>query len=608
MLEDDYNYLKRIEEYSKRKWSEPLLCTILWDKYGLETELLNRQRLICRCDTDYAYDDDYNLRIINIFNTTSPFLNQTLRVRSVAYNSNGEIEEGHLVLYFRYDGDTEYRLMQESPFIQVMLEKVDFDVITKFYPSDVEEWATTINPSEEPNISSSTRIHIRDYSEADYFVSSTGDDSNSGSLTEPFKTLQHACNVIPAGGTICILTDLELPYSVLCYTNCNIICKEASTVLNSTGGQFLTILPDTQLYLQGIIFKKDSAEVYNYNSGHYVYNRGQGLITIETKDVKPVPTYELDLTADLYWISGETITLELLDKTGTLKDKTILIFNSLNELITTLTKPSSFEYKVPYGIEYDIITVIVLEDNYSFTKQFEVYNISSDWYVDTLYGDDNNTGKSLHDAFKTLEQAVKHVTTSERHIFYQGEETINNLYVPLDTYIRGLKNKSVLTCTDEVYFGVASNLTLSNLFLDNTLIDNTIFSRNGSSTLDVLCLDKLVTGALYVEGHDGSDSNSGTSWARALKTLEYALSKEPAVIYYANENSITEALPLYESVEIIGTMNNNQIISTNDSYFIIPADLVLKLSNITLKNSAETGTIKNNTYTNNGTAQMEVIL
>lgn len=608
LLEDDYNYLNRIEEYARRRWQEPLICTYLWDKYDLETNLLNRQRLICRCDTDYAYDEDYNLRIINIFNTTSPFINQTLRINSVAYNSNGEIEEGYLVLYVKYDGDTEYRVLQEAPHIQRIVEKLDFNIITKFYPPDVTEWATTINPLDEPNISDITHIHVRDYTEADYYVSSTGDDNSPGTIDEPFRTLQHASNVIPAGGTICILTDLILSNSVVFYTNCNIICKNDDTILNSSKGQFLTLLPDTQLYLQGMLFKKEDKEIYNYTTGHYINNSGNGLVTIETEEAKPIPTYELDLESDLYWISGETVTVELTESTGALKDKTILIFNSLNELIATLTEPASFEYTVPHGLEYDTITVIILEDAYSYSKTFEVYNISSDWYVDTVYGDDNNTGKSLHDAFKTLEQAIAHVTLSERYIFYQGEEIINKIHVPLFTYIRGLKNKSRILCDDDIYFNISSNLNLSNLFLDNTLIDTVTFTNNGTCNVDVLCFDKIKDGAIYVEGRAGDNSNTGERWINALKTLDAGLNKKPATIYFADENKINNPLHVYETVEIIGTMNNNQITNKDDAYFTIPSSKVLKLTNITLKNSTKTATIKNNTYTNNGTTEMEVII
>ena len=606
MFEEDYNYLQRISWYSKRGWKEPLICTYLWDKYDLETQLLNRERLICRCDTDYAYDDDYNLYILNVFNTTSPFINQTLRVDSYAYNESGELEDGHLVLYIKTGDDVLYRLVGELPYISKVVVDEDFTVITKYYPSDVTEWAESIDPEEEPNISKTTMIHVRDYTEADYYVSKTGDDNNPGTITAPFKTLQHAMNVVPSGGTVCILSDLTYEDSVLCFTDCNIICKDENTPISTSNGRFLTIAPGTHLYLQGMNFKNNDALVYTYNDGHYLTNNEDALVTIETQAIKPTPTYKLGLTGDLYWISGETVNLKV---TGEINGKTIYVLNSLNELITILNDASEFTYTVPYGLEYDIIRLFVLEDNYTYSKTFEIYDISSDWYVDTVNGDNNNTGKNLHDAFKNLEVAVAHVTSSSNHIFFIGGEIINNQPITSTVYIRGLRNKSVLYCGDTDYFNVSTgNLILSDLFLDDTLVSNNSYINNGSTPLMVHSLEDTVSTILYVDGDNGDDRRTGDSWQHALHTLQKALTKTAERIYYSGENTINTPLNIDETIEITGVMNDNQITSTTTAYFNIGTGKVLKLRNITLKNNTETGTITNNTYTNNSTAKLEVII
>lgn len=601
MFEEDYEFLQRVKEYSKRRWKEPLLCTFLWDKYGVNTELLNRERLICRCDTDYASEEDYNLRIIPVFNTTSPFINQTLRVSAYAYNEYGELEEGNFVLYIKHGKSYQWKRL--LPYEKKITEDKDFTVIIKYYPPDVKQWDHTIS-SDEVNTSKPTLIHVRTYHESDYFVSSSGDDNNSGSLATPFKTLQHAMNVVPRGGTVCILTDLTYDKTVLCFTDCNIICKNNSTTLYSGNGQFLTIVPGTQLYLQGMNFKYEIILIYNYTDGHYIKNNKRAPVTIETQSIKPI-SYKLNLITDFYWISGETVNLKVI---GDISGKTIYVFNSVNELITILNGVSEFTYTVPHGLEYDIIRLFVLEDNYSYSETFEVYDSSADWYVDTVNGDNNNSGKSLHDAFKNLEVAVSHVTDIANHVFFMGFETIDNLSISSSIYLRGLKNKSVLYSNSNDYFRIHhGSLVVSDLFLTNTMITNDTYTNNGTTPLTIHPPTSIFI-ILYVDGGNGDDRHTGGSWSHALRTLQKALTKTAEKIYFSDENTINTPLNVDETVEIVGVMNDNRITNTTDTYFKVATGKVLKLKNITLKNTTKIATITNNIYTNNGTATLEVII
>lgn len=596
MFEDDYNFLKRIKEYSNRLWKEPLLCTYLWDKYDVTTQLLNRNRLICRCDTDYAYDDDYNLRIINRFNTLAPFFNQLIRISAYAYNEYGELEEGNLVLYANSGGD-QYYLIGELPYIDYLYE--DICVITKYYPPNVEQWAESIT-LDDINISEPTCLHVRSYLEADYFVSEDGNDANPGTFEEPFKSLQHAMAEVCSGGTVCILTSLTNTTTVLCWKDCNIIGE--NIILSAENGVFLTIAPMTHVYLQGITCKSWGVTIQTYTDD-YIYNNKNTILSIETKPIKAPPSYTITITTDLYWVSGEQVHISITGNIPT--SKTVYVFNSLNELISENIR--EFTYLVPYGLEYDTIRLFVLEDNYMYSETFEVYDIISDWYVDTLHGSNNNSGKSLQDAFQTLDYALTKVTKLMNHIFFMGEELIDNYQISTKTYIRGLKNKSVLYSESDDYFTVYSSLIISDLFLTNMMVTSNTYINNATAPLTIR-LPEIVLPVIYVDGTNGNDSNTGDSWTHALQTLQKALTKGADMIYFSGTNSISTPLHIGEIVEIEGVMNTNQITYIGVGFFNIDPGKVLILKNITLVNPIERGTITDNTYFNIGTAKLEVIL
>ena len=607
MYEYDEEYLERIREYSKRRWEEPLIQSYIWDRYDLDTTIENRQRLICRTNVDYAYSADYNLRIITSANTTSPFQGQTLWISSVCYNSDGELEEGHLVLYKCCDDSSVYQRLGEVPYSEEVGTEPAYKLITKYYPPDITEYAEEIDSTTEENISSVLEITPRTYLNSDYYVSMGGNDKNPGTIEQPFRTLAKAADTVEAGGTICILVYPFEKETVCFSTNCNLITDEPNKLIIVTEEAPFAILPNTQIYLQGISLKSVYDKEKNFMKGHTISNQGTGLISIDFGKQAKTITYDINLKTPTYWISGETIEVNL-ELTGDYNRKTFKIYNSLNELLTTETSPAKFDYKGPDGLEEESVRVFVPEDNYLWTESFEIYNVDSDFYVDTVDGSDTNTGTSLQYPFKTLEKALSMVTTNKYRIFFQGEQDVRRVLIKDKVLIRGLLNKSTLS-TDEIFFRVQGTLTLSDLFLNDVPIDSLTVENDGTATTELLKFSEVEAGVLYVDGANGNDSNTGKGWSRALSTLAKALSLEPTKIYYSDLNTITSPLTPTKECTIIGTMNTNKIVCGDESFFQINNGVTLNLQNITLTNYSNTeAKISNNTYVNEGGAKCEVIL
>lgn len=511
-------------------------------------------------------------------------------------------------MYKCSDDSTVYQLLGESPYSETVGTEPAYKLITKYYPPDVTEYAKEIDSTTEENISDVLEITPRTYLNSDYYVDyRTGSDNYPGTLEQPFKTLAKAANTVEAGGTICVIDFLSEKNTACFSTNCNLITKRDAIMIMLTPDSYISFLPNTQVYIQGLLIWKAPKGLMDFIKGHTFINQGTGLMTIDNTDVSKIPAYEISLNTPTYWISGETIRVNL-ELTGDYKGKSFMIYNSLNELLTTEDGPASFDYKVPDGLEEETVRVFVPEDNYLWTESFEIYNVDSDFYVNTDTGSDTNTGTSLHSPFKTLEKALSVVTTNKYRIFFQGEQEAHSILIKDNVLIRGLLNKSTLS-TDEVFFRVQSTLTLSNIFLNDVKIDSLTVENDGTATTELLNLSEVEAGVLYVDGANGNDDNTGKGWSRALSTLAKALSLEPTKIYYSDINTITTPLTPTQNCEIIGTMNTNKIISGEESFFQINNGLTLNLQNITLTNYSNTeAKISNNTYLNEGSAKCEVIL
>ena len=488
MLEDDYRFIRRIEEYAQRRWKEPLVCSYLWDKYGLETKLVNRKDKLCRIDVDYAYDDDFNLRIILSVNTKSPFVNQYLECNAIAYNDKGEVESGYLVLYMNSDIMTSntYDLVGELPLSYRIRFAKNFNIVAKFYTRDETDYDETIIPEEDVNTSDIITIQAQNYEESNYFVSKDGDDSNSGTMEEPFRTLQHAADVINIGDTICCLTDLTLTDSVFFYTSCNLIGEDINTKISSENEQYITLYNEAYIYLQNIIFDN----FFDFNNGGYIYNDNSAMVSVESFTPKTNVTYDLDIVSDSdYWFSGDEVTLTLIDSKDALIGKTAYIFNTLNNLITTISltggKNYNFKYTIPLGISTDRITAVV--PHYYFAKDFAVETVDSDWYVNTNTGSDSNTGLMWTDPFKTVKCAVEHATTFKNRIYLVGTDTVNDINLDKSIVLYCATGKSKITSSDS-YFTVQSTctLTIRDLMMDDNFVDEMTVTNNGTAKVKVM--------------------------------------------------------------------------------------------------------------------------
>lgn len=330
-------------------------------------------------------------------------------------------------------------------------------------------------------------INVRGVESADWYVSLTGDDKeNTGHTREsPFRTLNHACEVCNDGDLICILNGVYyLNSPVIIRRSCAIIGDNNAnvTLISDITGTIFYIPPiryGIELYVQGFTVKDRDNLTYSYLEDTVYRNNGSTVLRVAGKNNLVIPEYTLRLGVNPTPAINVTSTITSYS-TGLEDGLPVYFYDEHNDLIdSTVTSngEASVEY-TPYTSGSKRLTVYY--PTYSISKSISVYVIGDseqgDWYVDTVNGDNNNTGTSMQDAFKSLEYCLTQVTDGDTIIF-TGEETFNSPLDITDTnlLIKGVNNPKILN-TDGEFFNVIqlNSLTLHDIYLnDNHIIDST---------------------------------------------------------------------------------------------------------------------------------------
>ena len=222
LTEDDYHYMQRMLQYSVLVHSEPLVVAEIFKLYGLNAELINRDRFLCRMfdifkhpyhyepdgDGDRLFVDDWvpepwehkdSLCSGNIFmgeffyvfpSTTRPVKKESVTFCFAFLNGLFENLVGDDFTVDVYLNGTEYLLDYTGECLLipagVLSDSGDnlFCFTGKQAGRLIGEWCEN--------------IHVRGCDDADWFVKSTGDDSsnNGKSINSPFLSVNKALTAV----------------------------------------------------------------------------------------------------------------------------------------------------------------------------------------------------------------------------------------------------------------------------------------------------------------------------------------------------------------------------------------------------------------------------
>ena len=114
---------------------------------------------------------------------------------------------------------------------------------------------------------------------------------------------------------------------------------------------------------------------------------------------------------------------------------------------------------------------------------------------------------------------------------------------------------------------------------------------NESKDVEIIIND--LSNSIYVNSTGGDDSNNGSSWNNAVKTLTQALTlvKNNGIIYVANGNYISDStITFAKNVSVIGQDSQKTIFDGNKkTLFNIGKEYTISLSNLTITNCYSSG-------------------
>ena len=248
--EDDYHYMNRILEYNTRLWSMNPVSLELWKMYGIESELINRERYLLKVfdETRHPFNEDTGLvkcwtplpwehkdrfcdanimskvYFVAVADNINPLLNEYVDVKFRLINSLGEdVNTPFKVDVFKLDVDDEEVLIKKdfsedkfrihpayfnNPYINDNVEgynSEDYYNTFRFKCYDLN--GNPLNVDDDGELIAvdiilmlrdyyNSDIHVDNQAYKDYNVSASmySEEYANGSLDYPFLTLQEAIN------------------------------------------------------------------------------------------------------------------------------------------------------------------------------------------------------------------------------------------------------------------------------------------------------------------------------------------------------------------------------------------------------------------------------
>ena len=303
--EDDYHYMKRIIEYNLRLFNTPPPVLEIWKLYGLESTLLNRERLLLKMFDVSKHNDTYNSNedlsecwkpevwehkdkfhecqpdlgeyFFAKADSIRPTLWQNVNISFKIVNSLArEIDTDYLVdiyVYLEEEGETTKRLLKRDHDKSTAI--ISYQVF-----SDVEkEYVLRFEAHHSDGTSigyDEIKFKVRNCDDGDWYVSSTGNDvTGDGSSEKPFKTLDKAISVVNHALDFIIIKDnivLEKEDNIpIVNTPCTIMGCDDASITSNYNRQFFHIVGERNITLRLVnLTLKNNELTTNIKSIDYV--------------------------------------------------------------------------------------------------------------------------------------------------------------------------------------------------------------------------------------------------------------------------------------------------------------------------------------------------
>ena len=390
LSEDDYHYMNRILEYNLRLHDTPLPVLEIWKEYSIFADMVNREEYLLKMFDERMHPFDEETGLVGDWtpqpwehkdtlcdlqadlgrfffvsaNTLLPVKNQNVKFNFKYLNSLAEPLTGDYNVTISLQGDEEDTVLEEHYTGEQYI--VSSEVIADDAPNVFIFEAyngETLFATEE------ITINVRGCNTGDWYVSTSGNDNNTGKSDNPFATLDKAlsmCNgeenlIVLTGGTHTTDHVHNVPYT------CTVLGCGDPIISNTTGLKFFKVYQNQSLNIQDVTLKHDDNTVLVENSNWINNNLTTNplYVVISEGEAKTSTILTLSTNKSTYTI-GETI-----EVTGSLTDdeetgltgKSIKIYvnNTLVDTVTTQGNNGSFSKNITANISGEVSIKAVFE-------------------------------------------------------------------------------------------------------------------------------------------------------------------------------------------------------------------------------------------------------
>ena len=427
LTEDDYHYMNRIINYLSRLHTTPLPVLEIWKLYGLEASMVNREKYLLKLFDETRHDFDYeNEHVLDWIPKTwehkdgfGDCTDNLGRYFFVSANTNFPKKWSNVLFSFKLMNNLAEEL-DENFTVEILFNNQRFESngSSFFVPYTLLDEETTniftfIARNDNDIIGTEEmEINVQGCNNADFYVSSNGDDSNDGTIDDPFLTINKALEKVSnVRNMIVVQGEVTVNDSTIINDNCTILGCGNAIIHNDLSNKFFHITGNKNLTLSLLDITLDSngAQTYikssNYTNNNVDYNN---YLTVLVNGETPLISLSTD--KQNYFTSYDNIvvsgTMKSKENNG-IKNANLKIILAETVIDTSTDNNGQFTATIPIRElmkgDYDIELIFEGSDTYMSTVLNQSVEISKEPIdIMTTYGNSITLTSTGHNSGETV--------------------------------------------------------------------------------------------------------------------------------------------------------------------------------------------------------------
>ena len=355
-------------------------------------------------------------------------------------------------------------------------------------------------------------VTVRGCNTGNWYVSTSGNDNNTGKIDDPFATLDKALSMVNGEENLIVLTSgthstdhiYHVPYT------CTVLGCGNPVINNTVGLKFFRVYQNQSLNIQDITLKHDTSSTLVSNSNWINNNKNTNPLYVVISEGAGKTSTILTLSTDksTYTI-GETIEIrgsltddELTALTG--KSIKIYVNNTLVDTVTTQGNAGNFSKDITANISGAVSIKAVFEGDEDYYSNNATENITVNKKATTITFAANKASYDLGETI-TLSGTLKYGATGMDDVdvkIYDGETLLDTVTTDNGTFSKTLTASIVSSKTYKaVYEGDGTYASATSSDVNVTIVKRTPTISLVTSSASVTTGDSYtLSGALLYNG------------------------------------------------------------------------------------------------------------